>query len=158
MGYKPFSPDQMGLITAIQGELNRQNPSSSFDARLYNTIIEAANLISNECCRERITANKGMSPAEWLASDDVGQSSKYMLTVLAKVGIPAPDGPTPLDADDLGRCIRMVNACGFESRVKMMSQMGNSWKSIANNWTQLVSWYDKSQWDTIYKFLSELEN
>ena len=143
----------MALVSAISNELTTQQPSLPFDTVLYNKIIEAANLIVDECRRERIYATSSMTPEEWLESDDVGLSSRYMITVLAKLGTPLPDGDAPRDADDLGRCIRMVEACNLESEVPRMSEMGKKWKLIAENWCELKTLYKTDKLEEIYKFL-----
>ena len=61
----------MALVSAISNELTTQQPSLPFDTVLYNKIIEAANLIVDECRRERIYATSSMTPEEWLESDEV---------------------------------------------------------------------------------------
>jgi hypothetical protein len=108
---------------------------------LFNKIVEAANSIVAECKRERVYATSKMTPSEWLSSDDVGLSSEYMITVLAELGSPAPDGYSPRDADDLGRCIRMVESCNLESEIPRLFDMGKQWKRIAENWQYLKSLY-----------------
>lgn len=158
MDFQTYRPDQLSLVTAITSELSIQNPELKMDSSLLNKIIEAANMVCDECARERIYADKPMTPEEWLNSDDVGQSSKYMLTVLANLGVPIPDGPTPRDADDLGRCIRMVKACGLSDQIGKMKEMGDKWARIANWWDQLTEWYDDEKWETIYGYLTRLDD
>lgn len=153
MSFKAFDVDRMALVTAITEELSKQNPSIPFESALYNKICEAANLIADECRRERTYATKKMTPQEWLMSDDVGESSKYMLTVLANIGHPMPDGETPRDTDDLGRCIRMVKACGLESEISKLRAMGDKWARIAEYWEELKALYTADNHAEIYDFL-----
>jgi len=155
--YKPFKPSQPSLVSAIFSELSEQCPNSAADVALMNKVIEAANMICAECERERVYADKPMTPTEWLESDDVGASSKYMLCVLAEIGFPAHAGPTPRDAADLGRCIRMLKSCGLEGQVKKIAEASSEWKRIAENWPALVTWYDENQSHRIYDFLSNNE-
>ena len=155
MSMQAFDVDQMALVTAISKELSRQKPNLPFESSLYNKVIEAANLIAAECRRERIQSTAGMTPQEWLASDDVGESSRYMITVLASLGLPMPDGATPSDGDDLGRCIRMVDACGLESEIHRLESMGDDWCRIAKNWASLKEWYADSDYQAIYTFLNK---
>lgn len=154
MSFKIFNVDQMSLVNAISEELSRQNPKLPFDSELYNKIIEAANSIKEECNRERVYATSGMTPKEWLASDDVGLSSRYMITVLANLGFPMPYGDLPSDIDDLGRCIRMVDACNLESEIPRLLEMGDDWKRIAENWDKLKSLYNDGKNEEIYEFLN----
>ncbi|WP_407330572.1 hypothetical protein [Enterovibrio sp. 27052020O] len=151
--YQTFRPSQPSLVAAIMSFLGDEKPSGGVDVALMNKVIEAANLVCEECARERVYADKPMTPKEWLASDDTGQSSKYMLSVLAELGCPAEDGPTPRDAADFGRCLRMVRVCGFESDVSKMREYGDNWQRIADNWGQLVAWYDADNNRDIYGFL-----
>jgi len=154
MNFKTFNVDQMALVSAISNELTNQNPNLPFEAALYNKVIEAANLVVNECKRERIYSTSGMTPQQWLDSDDVGISSRYMITVLANLGFPVPDGDTPRDMADLGRCIRMVEACDLESEISRLFKMGDKWKLIAENWGQLKSLYNAEKSEEIYNFLN----
>ncbi|EOA9037777.1 hypothetical protein ACIMS2_005234 [Vibrio harveyi] len=153
--YTAFRPSQPSLVSAIMTELAEQNPDLGMDAALMNKVIEAANLVVDECSRDRVYATSPMTPQEWLKSDDVGLSSKYMLTVLADLGFPADDGDRPHDACDLGRCIRMVRACGFEDKVEKMRGRGKCWTRIAENWEMLVQWYDAQKGEDIYNFLNQ---
>lgn len=153
MAFQAFQVNQMDLVNAISNELTKQNPELPFETSLYNKIIEAANMVVAECSRERVYSREGMTPAEWLASDDVGLSSRYMLTVMESLGHPLPNGDTPRDADDLGRCIRMVRACGLEDKVPLMLEMGQQWKRIAQNWEHLVKLHEQEQYSDIYAFL-----
>lgn len=151
--YQTFRPSQPGLVAAIMTVLGEESPHGGADVALMNKVIEAANMICDECARERVYADKPMTPQEWLASDDTGQSSKYMLSVLAGIGFPEDKGPTPRDASDFGRCLRMVRVCGFENDVSKMREHGDAWQRIADNWAQLVSWYDADNGRDIYHFL-----
>ncbi|OUV22128.1 MAG: hypothetical protein CBC55_04875 [Gammaproteobacteria bacterium TMED95] len=153
MSFESFNVDQMALVTAITGELSKQNPSLPFEPALFNKIVEAANMIVEECRRERTFAEVKMTPQEWLVSDDVGESSQYMLTVLADIGRPMPNGETPRDVDDLARCIRMVTACGLESKIPKLRVMGDRWNRIAEYWDELKALYAAKKHDEICDFL-----
>ena len=100
-----------------------------------------------------ISASSKMTPAEWLASDDVGISSRYMLTVLTGSNF-EPNGPVPSDADDLGRCIRMVQACQLSDEIPRLYAMGNQWRQIAENWEMLCKQYHENKAESIYTFLN----
>lgn len=154
MSFKTFNVNQMALVSAISNELTNQNPDLPFESTLYNKIIEAANLVVNECKRERVYSSSEMTPQQWLKSDDVGLSSRYMITVIANLGFPMPEGDTPHDMADLGRCIRMVEACDLESEISRLFEMGDKWKRIAENWGQLKSLYKAEKSEEIYNFLN----
>lgn len=152
--FQPFRPSQPSIVSAIMTALHNDSPDSQCDVALMNKVIEAANMVCDECARERTYANKTMTPKEWLASDDVGLSSKFMLHVLIGSSLHSQDGAIPHDIDDLGRCVRMVRACGLEQHVGKMSGHGKHWERIAENWSQLVDWYDNKQSKAVYEFLN----
>ncbi|MCY9870390.1 hypothetical protein [Vibrio barjaei] len=157
MSYKPFRPNQMELMSAILAELKRQKPEYNPDVPVMNKAIEAANLMCNECSRERVYADKPMTPEEWLISDDVGVSSKYMLSVLIGRAF-SDDGPTPRDAADLGRCIRMVTSCALENKIEALFEAGPKWTTIAEHWHELVELYNQEKYESIYDFLKKLDD
>jgi hypothetical protein len=153
MSFKPFQADYIGLVTAISKELTRQVPNLQFDPVLYTRLIDAANLICDECRRERVYATSYMTPEQWLGSDDVGPSSGYMLSVL--IGASSePDGPIPSDPDELGRCIRMIKACKLSHEIPRLYSMGNRWRRIAENWERLCDMYQANKYESIYTFLN----
>ncbi|WP_288985817.1 hypothetical protein [uncultured Pseudoalteromonas sp.] len=156
---KTYQIDQMALFSAISKELTRQHPDMPVISSVFNKCIEAANLICDECEREQIMARKGMSLLEWFNCDDTGLSSRYMARVI--------DGSTPhqilireyeypRDADDLGRCIRMVRACGLENHVFLLLTTGHEWHQIANDWEKLVTWYDQNNWGELNIYFSNI--
>ncbi|MBW8191365.1 hypothetical protein K0504_09975 [Neiella marina] len=154
MTFQTFQPDQIALVSAIVQELSRQQPDLPAEAALMNKVIEAANMICDECARERIYANKAMTPAEWLASDDVGESSRYMLACLANIGCPPDNGPRPLAASDLGRCIRMLRACDLENKIELMRDRGKRWSELVEHWKPLVRAYDEEDYEKVSELLN----
>lgn len=135
--------NQIELISAISDELCRQVPGLTAEPRLFNSIIAAANLIVAEFAKPIVKASDGMGLMAWLASDDVGMSSKYMAWVLSGKAFPQPENYYPRDPDDLGRCIRLVRAVpDLAERVPMMAQHGKEWATVATNWDRWVAMYD----------------
>lgn len=145
----------MELISAISNELSRQHPDLPFDVGVYNTIISAANLVIEECKRERVMANKPMTPTEWLASDDVGMSSRYLLSLLTDEVVFKAEYAVPLDAGDLGRCIRMVEVCHLQENLPKLQKQEGKWKEIGGRWWDLVELYAFKDYSQINEFLSE---
>jgi|TARA_B110000211_G_scaffold207660_1_gene243635 hypothetical protein len=155
MSFKPVHIRQMELVTAISNELSRQVPDLPFDVGVYNTIITAANLVIDECKRERVLANKPMTPTEWLASDDVGMSSRYLLSLLTDEALFKAEYAVPHDADDLGRCIRMVEVCHLQESLQKLEKQECKWKEIGERWWDLVELYTDKDYKQIYDFLSD---
>lgn len=153
MSFKPLHVRQMELISAISNELSRQHPDLPFDVGVYNSIISAANLVIDECKRERVIANKPMTPTEWLASDDVGMSSRYLLSLLTDEVLFKAEYAIPHDADDLGRCIRMVEVCNMHDSIQKLGKQEGKWKEIGKSWAYLNKLYSEKSYSLIYDFL-----
>ncbi|EJG0621851.1 hypothetical protein [Vibrio parahaemolyticus] len=158
--HDPISIDQMSLVNAINKELSRQCPDMPFCPSIFNTAIKAAKLVVEECAREPVKVREGMSISEWFECDDTGTSSKYMAYVIdgGTTRLPIQGYSYPHDADDFGRCLRMVRALGFEKKVFLMLTTGHEWREIASHWDELVAHYDNENWEELYSFLSGLSN
>lgn len=158
--HDPISIDQMSLVNAINQELSRQYPDMPFCPSIFNTAIKAANLVVEECARVPVKVREGMSISEWFECDDTGTSSKYMAYVIdgGTTRLPIQGYSYPHDADDFGRCLRMVRALGFEKKVFLMLTTGHEWREIASHWDELVAHYDNENWEELYSFLSGLSN
>nr|WP_012219933.1 hypothetical protein [Vibrio sp. 0908]ABX77121.1 gp42 [Vibrio sp. 0908] len=158
--HDPIYIDQMSLVNAINQELSRQCPDRPFCPSIFNTAIKAANLVVEECAREPVKVREGMSISEWFECDDTGTSSKYMAYVIdgGTTRLPIQGYSYPHDADDFGRCLRMVRALGFEKKVFLMLTTGHEWREIASHWDELVAHYDNENWEELYSFLSGLSN
>ncbi|MBB1452343.1 hypothetical protein H5159_14955 [Pseudoalteromonas sp. SG43-1] len=154
---KVYPIDQMSLISAINTELTRQHPEMPLISSVFNKCIEAANLICEECEREKVMATERMSLSEWFNCDDTGLSSCFMAYVIDSgipPQIPVQEYAYPRDADDLGRCIRMVRACELENQLFLLRTAGHEWSLISNQWDNLTSLYDQKQWEAINTFLT----
>ena len=102
---------QMELVSAILNEINRQIPDATLPpARVLNLICSSATEIVREAAIEFRGASEGMGLHAWLKSDDTGLSSKFMAHVL--YGGPKCEMNYPHDANDFGRCERLLKACG----------------------------------------------
>ncbi|HDY7868835.1 TPA: hypothetical protein RQK36_003933 [Vibrio vulnificus] len=158
--HDPIYIDQMSLVNVINQELSRQCPDMPFCPSIFNTAIKAANLVVEECAREPVKVREGMSISEWFECDDTGTSSKYMAYVIdgGTTRLPIQGYSYPHDADDFGRCLRMVRALGFEKKVFLMLTTGHEWREIASHWDELVAHYDNENWEELYSFLSGLSN
>ena len=142
--------NQIALISAISKELCRQVPGLTVDHR-YNTIIQAANLIVKEFARKQVVGLKGVGLNAWLASDDVGASSRYMAAMLT--GSCSAEHAYPRDVDDFGRCVRMIEAVyqeGAKVPLDPMLNCGPHWTMVTTNWLS---------WEMMYKAeqLTELQ-
>jgi hypothetical protein len=130
---------QIELISAIFTELDRQDVKSLVP-RQTNAIIRCVNEIIREIEIEPVSATPGMGLTAWLNSDDVGLSSRYMAAVLS--GRFFAENHYPRDADDFGRCVRLLDAVpGFRDRLPEMHEHGAEWSRLVRYWNKAEDRY-----------------
>jgi hypothetical protein len=86
-----------------------------------------------------------LSPEErWWCGLDVGASSEAIFAVLNKVSVPnqpKPErGSTPIDSDDLGRCLRLLKAVpSFAPQLDKVAAAypDTAWPGIIARWSEL---------------------
>lgn len=147
----PFNVDQPSLVAAINNELINQNPNLTFDPRIFNKVIAAANDIVKECASAPKMPSEGMTLRDWLGCGDVGLSSRYMAEVLdgGETCHFVSDYHYPHDVSDFARCVRMVAALDWTERVPMLLGKGKEWDYIARNWKQMVKLYDHKEYNDL---------
>lgn len=102
---------QMSLVAAILKEIQTQVPDAPMPpGRVVNLICDCATRIVAEAAIDFHGVTEGMGLHRWLTSDDTGLSSKFMAHVV--YGAPRSKFYWPRDEDDLGRCRRLILACG----------------------------------------------
>ena len=85
---------------------------------------------------------------DWLKSGDTGLSSKTIYAIMeGKWGClsrGSDDFTTPYDADDFGRCYRLVKRYPlYADRLQEIVPHCAAWKPIADNWTSLCSLFEE---------------
>lgn len=128
--------NQIELIAAICGELEEQG-SPPACPRQYNAVIRAANIIIEECGRAPVMASPEMGFDAWLASDDTGDSSRYLASVLRGFDC---EYAHPHDLDDFGRCSRLLLAVPeFRRKLELIRGKSWQWANILDVWSKLES-------------------
>ena len=126
---------QIDLITAIVKHLEKRGVKE-FVPRQYNAIISAANLIVEECAKPPVRSSPGMGIMAWLISDDTGMSSEYMAGELS--GQFSRPYAHPYDADDFGRCSRLLVAVPeLRERLDQMRLKSAEWSRLVYCWEQV---------------------
>ena len=116
--------------------IDEQVPGIPAEPRLMNCVFAAATAICDEFRKPIVKASAGMGITAWLASDDVGMSSKFMASVLS--GQFEAEFAIPYDPADFGRCVRMIKAVPeLEQHFDKMLEHGPTWKAVVGNW---ASW------------------
>jgi len=118
----------------------RQKPSFAFGTKNETSVWRAE--IEAECERSRLS---------WFFGTDVGTSSSAIFGVLAdgekerqSAGTLAKefgDGHTPQDADDFGRCLRVVERFGWRDRLPEVAAAypDTAWTAIVARWDDLAA-------------------
>jgi hypothetical protein len=116
--------NQMELVGAVFQALDRQGVKT-LCTRQMSAVIRAVNDIIEECERDVVMTSPGMGLTAWLASDDVGMSSRYMASVLGGL---SSSYAHPYDLDDFGRCSRLLIAVPeFRQRLGLMRDKSPEW-------------------------------
>ncbi|WP_285317114.1 hypothetical protein [Providencia rettgeri] len=141
---------QINLISAISTEIEKQIPDIPAEPRYMNAIIKAATLVCEEFKKPLVKASEGMGLAAWLASDDVGASSRYMASVLS--GQFSDPNHYPLDGADLGRCIRLLVAVPeLASQLHKMKACSPQWSAVIDNWDKWKALYEAGKGKKLYQ-------
>ena len=90
----------------------------------------------------------------WLLSDDTGVSSKNM--VRRFLDLPTESFGYPHDADDFGRCYRLLITCPFIS-VSIMKDVDKIWADLVGVWQKLTRLYEKSKGEEIYYLIDSID-
>ncbi|HEJ7283080.1 TPA: hypothetical protein SMF87_004532 [Serratia marcescens] len=160
---KAYRFDQIQLVAAITQELSRQHPGLPADHRM-NAVIQAANRIIAEYERQPVMATDRMGLRAWLDSDDIGSSSIFMAFTLATHeqrqrhfrGRGKPSNNYPRDPDDLGRCIRLIDAVPeFGGRIPEMADKGAHWMAVTTNWDRWCTLHARQNYALLHSEMRE---
>lgn len=144
-----YNLNQISLVTAIMNECSSQIPGLPAEPRLMNCVIAAANTICAEFAKPIVKASSGMGLTAWLASDDVGMSSKFMASVLS--GQFQAEFAIPYDPADFGRCVRMIQAVPeLKGLIHLMCKHGPMWTAVADNWERWSEMLNEEQSRALY--------
>ena len=80
--------------------------------------------------------------AKWLCSRDTGMSSMAMARRLLGATVDTPLYSHPLDADDLGRCIRFIGLFKrHRACPEFMRGCSENWDALVDHWSELERLY-----------------
>jgi hypothetical protein len=143
---------QIELISAIGNHLDK-NGFKELAPRQFEAVIAAANIVIDAMRQTPVMAYPNMGLAKWLASDDTGMSSKFMAAVLGGIG---GKYAHPWDADDFGRCVRLLDAVPeFRERIAMMRTHGKKWSNLLETWEQCENAYRSKNFKHCSKLIAD---
>ena len=140
-----MSLQQMALVGDIMRAVEKQGVNG-ITQRQMNAIIEAANLICGAFEKPYTPSTPGGGVAQWLASDETGLSSKYLLMALRNEATKDHFAfAWPHDPSDFGRCVGLLDAVPeLRDKLNVMrdaNKHGAQWAALARNWTELEALY-----------------
>lgn len=100
-----------------------------------------------------------MTPIDWLMSGDTGTSSKTICSVMT--GSDAPEfGPdVPHDADDFGRCYRLLELFPeWRGRLPEVAAKYPKWGPMVVAWDELSALYEAKDYDRFWTRIQALED
>lgn len=153
-GCEPELLTQPGLVSAILQSLERFG-IEQVSHRQVNAVIAGANVIYDALSRDDVAAVENMGLTAWLASDDTGLSSRYLATAISgrecREFHHRQHVHHPWDADDFGRCYRMLKACPeYAGNLCRLAEPahGRAWNGLYAAWAELTDlWVAKRHSD-----------
>jgi len=137
---------QVSLCAAIMKAVDRLG-CKSINNRQQNVIVKAADLIVAAFEIEHKPTVAGMGWQAWLASDETGLSSRFMLRTMMPGCVPGErDGfqgiQYPHDPSDFGRCVQLLDAePKLRDRLWMLTEHSGQWAALVGDWEHLEALY-----------------
>ena len=106
---------------------------------------------------------KAVTPTDWLLGDDTGCSSETICRFM--MGKPDYSPSIPHDADDFGRCYRLLILFPqWLERLPELAQKYSCWRPMVREWDKLTAMYEKGMnnqwdgkgWEKMYEFMRKL--
>jgi hypothetical protein len=98
-----------------------------------------------EFCRLERCARPDMGLKAWLVCDDVGISSRFMITFLDPDILPS-EYATPVDLGDFERCRKALHAVhgGDQEKLAPLREVAPVWNAIIDNWDNISNLMDSA--------------
>ena len=167
------APDKPGIPMDAMKMVGQIAPKKAVvDAGIANAlggVMAAGTLADCKKWREKITADLAMQPIskdlKWIRGVDCGQSSTTLFLALTKDNQARWDEPMalrqrgephhPYDADDFGRCVRMLAFMGWENRVQEAAGISREWALLVSRWEELITLHAAGDFEGVTKLIRE---
>jgi hypothetical protein len=148
--------NQVELVGRVLKELDRQGVKD-LNTRQMNAVIRAVDSIIDEIEKPTVGSSPGMGFEAWMQSDDTGLSSRYL--AISLTGRCAPKLDWPHDADDFGRCVRMLDAVPeLRERLGMLEHAPDPWPRLWARWAEAEALYRAGQGKELNDLIREVVN
>lgn len=100
-----------------------------------------------------------MTPIDWLMSGDTGTSSKTICSVMTGSDTPKFGPDVPHDADDFGRCYRLLQLFpDWRRRLPEVAAVHPKWGPMVAAWDELTALYEAKDYDRFWTRIQALED
>lgn len=151
-----YDIQQMPLFAGISELLENKFGVRDVTPRQLNSIIDAANTIVAALNTEDKQAMKGAGICAWLGADDQGMSSRYLASLLFPENVSREEVSIPWDADDFGRCHRMLEVTGAADRMAELKPVDATWQKLVANWPELTRHFVAQDYSAFQRLLNTL--
>lgn len=93
---------------------------------------------------------------DWLSSNDTGVSSIQIARRFLRLPLTEPWGGIPFDADDFGRCYRLLKKVP-EINIECMKGFNRIWDGLVDKWSELTIMYEAKDFEGIWETIKEIE-
>lgn len=132
------------IASAIMQKISDSHPGYSATVRQYNAIYQAARMVSSALAIPDTRSIPGEGLEAWLMTDDVGNSSRFMASVLSDSQILIAEQAHPKDPGDFMRCRKLLEAAPeLAECLPIMADVSLVWESLIANWDELCSLMDE---------------
>lgn len=164
--------DQVQILTSVSELLGGVCITTKKMNKLLSACANFAKEINEILSEEDVFYKNGdnVSIKEWISSDDVGESSKFMSFIVFEDELKGTaffnermvkEKPYPHDPSDFGRCVRMLEATGYSLDLNLKIKIAYSskyWDKVMENWDDWVKLYKQGDGEKLYKEMQKAYN
>tara|TARA_B100000700_G_scaffold264816_1_gene302787 strand:+ start:6776 stop:7255 length:480 start_codon:yes stop_codon:yes gene_type:complete len=144
------------LSSKIMELLSEEYPSLSINTRQLNSILMASQDIADELNTPNQEAKPNSGLDQWLKSDDIGLSSKYLAKVLFQRDDFFAEYAEPYDPADFQRCRKMLDAAPeLKERLHLISNVSDVWQGLVEDWDKICDSIDNEEYGEAYNLINK---
>jgi hypothetical protein len=146
---------QITLASVLMKVVTQTYPELTINRRQYNAVLNAANTLAEELNKPHVAASDNIGLEAWLATDDVGLSSKFLALKLS--GAPeALEYAHPHDSVDFKRCCKMLKAIPeLQSKLSNIAKESDVWAGLVEDWDTVNKLIDNDECTEAYALITK---
>ena len=146
---------QITLASILMKAVTQAYPELAMNRRQYNAVLNAANTLAEELNKPHVAASENIGLDAWLATDDVGLSSKFLALKLS--GSPeTPEYAHPHDSVDFKRCCKMLKAVPeLQGKLGDIAKESEVWAGLVEDWNTINELIDNDECTEAYALITK---